>query len=101
MSRPYAVFVHLLGSVYNADSGNFLWGQHDGQPAAGTRPLPGWAVGEVVADGHCFTVSEKAPAGSYGIEVGLYDRSSGARLPLAAGGDSVIVGQVTVEAAAP
>lgn len=93
---PYAVFVHLLGHTYNAGQGNFLWGQHDGQPADGRRPLPSWRPGEAIEDRHCFAVDSAAPAGAYLIEVGLYDRTSGARLPLVGGGDHAILADLTV-----
>jgi len=84
--RPYTVFVHLLGTTYNARQNNFLWGQHDGQPAQGDRPMTGWRAGEEVADRHCLRVNAQAPSGDYAIEVGLYDPSSGQRLPVTAGG---------------
>jgi len=80
------VFVHLLGTTYNARQNNFLWGQHDGQPAQGNRPMTGWRAGEEVADRHCLRVNAQAPSGDYAIEVGLYDPSSGQRLPVTAGG---------------
>jgi hypothetical protein len=93
---PYAVFVHLMGHAYNAEQGNFLWGQHDGQPVDGRRPLPSWRPGEVVQDRHCFAVAPAAPAGAYLIVVGLYDRTSGVRLPLAGGSDHAILAEVIV-----
>ena len=98
VSQPYVVFVHLLGQTYNATQGNFLWGQHDGQPADGLRPLPTWQPGELVEDSHCFTVDTQAPPGPYLIEVGLYDRTSGQRLPVTAGGqgDRIIATGVEV-----
>ncbi|MGQ9555863.1 MAG: glycosyltransferase family 39 protein [Anaerolineae bacterium] len=99
VEQPYAVFVHLLGQAYNAGQDNFLWGQHDGQPVEGLRPLPSWQLGELIEDGHCFVVDPQAPPGVYLIEVGLYDRSSGRRLPVTAGGegDRVILTEMWVE----
>ena len=97
-SRPYSVFVHLLGRTYNAGQGNVLWGQHDGQPAGGLRPVTGWQPGEVIEDTHCFRVDPTAPAGVYQIEVGLYDPANGQRLPVTSGGegDRLLVGGVEV-----
>lgn len=94
----YTVFVHLVGEAYNAEQGNFLWGQHDGLPADGARPTTSWSVDETVMDVHCFTVRSDAPAGDYLIEAGLYDGLSGQRLPVTAGGegDRAIVGRVVV-----
>jgi len=98
LSEPYTVFVHLLGESFNAAQGNFLWGQHDGQPGHGSRPVPSWRPNEVIEDGHCFTVDPRAPAGTYLIEVGLYDRATGQRLSVTRGGegDRIILGTVEV-----
>jgi len=96
--QPYAVFVHLLGETFNAEQGNFLWGQHDGQPVDGARPLPSWTPGEAIIDRHCFEVARAAPDGDYFIEVGLYDPTSGQRLPVTSGGegDRIILTQARV-----
>lgn len=99
VDQSYTVFVHLLGEMYNADRGNFLWGQHDGRPVEGFRPTTSWAEGEIILDRHCFSVDGDAPTGPYLIEAGLYDATSGARLPVTAGegeGDRVLVGTVEV-----
>ena len=86
----WTVFAHLL------DAENRVWGQHDGLPGAGKAPSTGWAEGEVVEDGHEIVVKPDAPAGDYEIEVGLYDGASGERLPLAEGGDRVILGKIRI-----
>ncbi len=97
---PYVVFVHLLGEQLNAAQGNFLWGQHDGQPAGGERPVPSWRPGERILDEHCFQVLPGAPAGQYLVEVGLYDGTTGERLPVTGGGegDRIIVTSVSIGA---
>jgi hypothetical protein len=76
LDHSYSVYVHLLGQTYNARLGNFLWGQHDGIPAAGASPTTSWRVGALVADQHVVAVDAQAPAGDYTLEVGLYDAVS-------------------------
>ncbi|MFQ5341011.1 MAG: glycosyltransferase family 39 protein [Anaerolineae bacterium] len=80
----YVVFVHLLGSEFNAATGNFLWGQVDRVPVAGAYPTTAWAVGETVADAYQIPVQPDAPAGVYQIEIGLYEPVTGQRLPILA-----------------
>jgi len=62
----YTVFAHILA----ADG--HLVGQHDGLPAGGARPTPGWVPGEIIADRHEMTFREPY-TGPALIEVGLYD----------------------------
>lgn len=81
ISRPYKVFTHLLGDVFNANGGNFLWGQADNEPVANTRPTTTWRVGEVIVDEYAIPIAPDAPSGTYRIEIGLYDPLNGQRLP--------------------
>lgn len=76
LDRSYTAFVHLLGQTYNARSANFLWGQHDSTPAAGAAPTTSWRVGALIADEHIVAIDAGAPAGTYQVEVGLYDAVS-------------------------
>jgi hypothetical protein len=80
--QRYKVFTHLLGDVFNAAEGNFLWGQADNEPAANTRPTTTWRAGEVIVDEYAIPVAAGAPPGTYRIEVGLYDPVTGQRLPV-------------------
>jgi hypothetical protein len=80
--QRYKVFTHLLGDVFNAETGNFLWGQVDNEPAANTRPTTTWRGAEVIVDHYAIPVAANAPPGLYRIEIGLYDAASGQRLPL-------------------
>ena len=77
----YSVFVHALG-----DDGAIL-AQSDGPPAA--VPMWCWIPGEVVADERLLA----APGGIREIAVGVYDPSSGARLPVSppVGDDRIIL----------
>jgi 4-amino-4-deoxy-L-arabinose transferase-like glycosyltransferase len=82
LEQSYKVFVHLLGEAYNPATGNRLWGQQDSIPGQGTYPTTGWAVGEVVADRYTVTLQANAPPGYYLLEIGLYDATTGERLPV-------------------
>jgi hypothetical protein len=70
----YTVFVHLV-----APDGTNL-AQADRWPA--NRPTHTWAPGEVVADEVVVEVPFDAPAAHYRLAVGLYQATSGLRLPL-------------------
>jgi 4-amino-4-deoxy-L-arabinose transferase-like glycosyltransferase len=101
VERRYKVFTHLLGEVFNAGSGNFLWGQQDNEPVSGTRPTSTWRSGEVIVDSYVIPLEGQAPAGRYALEIGLYDPATGERLPvLDEGGqdvaDHVVLDYVTV-----
>ena len=102
VSRRYKVFTHLLGEVYNAESGGFVWGQQDNEPVNGARPTSTWRSGEVIEDVYALQVDPRAPAGSYAIEVGMYDPATLLRLAILdsagqATGDHVVLATVRIE----
>lgn len=72
---PLTVFTHLL------DTSGRLIAQHDGPPANGSRPTPGWVADEYIIDPHALVFIDPSYVGEAVIEVGLYDPVSGARLP--------------------
>ena len=80
--QRYKVFTHLLGDVFNAANGNFLWGQADNEPAGNTRPTTSWRDGETIVDEYAIPVPAGTPPGEYRLEIGLYDPATGARLPV-------------------
>jgi hypothetical protein len=84
MDHNYTAFVHLRGP------GDVMWGQHDGQPAAGRYPTSYWRQGEIVADEHEFVVSEEA-AGDGQLLAGMYLLETMERL-----GDAVVLQPVEV-----
>lgn len=87
----YTVFVHLL------DSSGVLVAQHDGIPAAGYAPMPGWQPGSQVEDRRSLMLPPDLPPGTYSLYVGLYDPLSGARLPLAnSSGDALLLETLTL-----
>jgi len=75
MSTAYTVFVHLI------DQNQRVVAQQDNQPVQGTYPTTGWLPGEFVVDEYLLDIPPDAPQGAYWIEVGLYDATTGLRLP--------------------
>ncbi|MGH2458132.1 MAG: glycosyltransferase family 39 protein [Chloroflexota bacterium] len=91
--RSYTAFVHLV------DPSGKIEGQVDRVPVDGTRPTDGWLTGEYLTDTYAIQVAPSAPPGTYHIDVGLYDATSGARVPVVADGtrtDHVVVGAIQV-----
>jgi hypothetical protein len=82
-SADYTVFTHVLA----ADG--HLVAQHDGPPAAGARPTPGWLSGEIIADYHEMVFRE-AYTGPAVIEVGLYNPVTQERV-IAATGETFVI----------
>ncbi len=72
----YTIFVHLVGPDGHS------YGQVDQFPGAGAAPTTSWASGQVIVDEINLPVAPDAPAGSYHIAIGLYDATSGGRLPI-------------------
>lgn len=97
MQTSYTVFTHLL------DPDGRMWGGHDSIPVRGTRPTSAWVLHEVLTDPHEINVPPDARPGHYSLEVGLYDASTGARLPAfdSAGArlaqDRILLGTVVIE----
>ena len=69
------MFVHLLGP-----DGRLVT-QHDGLPVNGTRPTDTWLPGERLVDPVALEIPANLPTGTYRVEVGLYDATTGERLP--------------------
>jgi len=89
----YTVFTHLLGPDGR------VWGQQDSPPLAGARPTSTWRPGEVIVDRYRLAIAADAPAGEYLAEAGLYQPSTGQRLPVGRSpeeADRVVVGRFTV-----
>jgi hypothetical protein len=78
----YKVFTHVLGEVYNASAGSFLWGQQDNEPANGARPTSTWRTGEVIVDRYAIPLDPEMPPGDYVVEIGLYNPATLERLPV-------------------
>jgi hypothetical protein len=80
----YTVFVHLVGPDGRPH------GQVDRPPGAGSAPTSSWVAGQVIVDELRLTVASDAPAGEYGIAVGMYDAATGGRLGVSDGSGQVL-----------
>ncbi len=88
----YTVFVHLR------DPSGSVAAQMDRPPANGSYPTSLWSPGEVIADAITIPLPETLPPGPFTLVVGLYDFTTGARLPVADSPDNnVTLTQVEIE----
>jgi hypothetical protein len=69
-------FVHFLDPALG------MAAQVDSQPDDGGNPTWSWVPGEVIVDPVRLTVAADAAPGAYSLRVGLYDPTTGARVPL-------------------
>lgn len=90
LSERYKVFVHVL------DQGGKIVAQTDREPGGGQRPTTNWESNELIADRYGVLMPNETPAGSYAIEIGLYDLN-GTRLPVSTGGDALLVSSIEVQ----
>jgi hypothetical protein len=72
----YTVFTHLIGE------GERIWGQEDGPPVDGAYPTREWHEREIIVDRYDLVLDSEAPPGGYRRAVGMYEPSTGARLPV-------------------
>ena len=77
IAQSFTVFTHLI-----READGQLWGQMDHPPVYGSYPTTRWLPGEVVADPYRIQIPENAPPGIYQIRVGMYDPTTGERLPI-------------------
>ncbi len=91
----FKVFVHLV------DSNGTIIAQHDSVPAAGLMPMTVWEPGQPVLDRFAILIPADAAPGVYEIRAGVYEPTSGLRLPITtpaqAGGDFAVIGTIAVE----
>ncbi len=98
LEADYTVFAHLIGP-FNPATGGPLWAQHDSRPLDGGHPTTRWQPGQTVIDRRVLDIPASAPAGTYQIEVGLYDANTGARVNVAGDeADRILLGNVQVDA---
>jgi mannosyltransferase len=96
LTHDYTVFVHLLGP-YNPATGGPVWAQDDSYPLQGGHPTSRWIAGQTVPDRHPLELPASMPAGTYQVEVGLYDASTGARVPVdVVSEDRILIEEVSV-----
>ena len=85
----WKVFTHLL------DGGSAVVAQRDAEPADNLRPTTSWNRGEQIEDNYGIAIPGDLPAGSYTLEVGMYD---GDKRSVFDGdrGDHLVLGEVQV-----
>ena len=83
----WKVFTHLL------DAGSQVVAQRDAEPADNLRPTTTWQPGEHIEDNYGITVPDNLPAGSYTLEIGMYDGEKRVRCSTARA-DHLVLGQV-------
>jgi hypothetical protein len=76
MMTSYTVFSHVIGNDGE------IWGQQDSIPVGGRRPTVGWLVDETITDHHTILLQRDVPSGHYRVALGMYDVSTGQRLPV-------------------
>jgi hypothetical protein len=72
----YTVFVHLLDANGSLVAGN------DTQPLGGRYPTTIWSAGEHILDIHNLPTPADLPPGQYQLAIGLYQQTTGERLPI-------------------
>jgi len=85
VARDYKVFVHLL------DADNTLVAQHDSLPRDGRYPTTAWRAGDLVPDAHTLVTDTLPPGQPLQLIVGMYDAATLERLPVAGGGDFILL----------
>jgi len=83
METDYTVFVHAV------DQQGTIWAQRDSMPVDGEKPTSSWQLGEIIEDTHEMTIDLDGPREGYAVEVGLYDQTTGLRLPLPGGATAI------------
>ena len=86
MQIPWTVFVHLL------DKDGTIWAQVDTQPLAGSYPTTAWLPDEIVSDSYRLTPKPGMPKGRYHLAIGMYDASTGLRLPISDACQATVIG---------
>lgn len=90
-SQRYKVFLHLL------DPADQIVGQRDAEPGGGVRLTTLWEPKDIIADHYGVAVHPATPPGSYRVEVGLYNPSTGQRLSTPDGESQAWLEPLTVE----
>jgi hypothetical protein len=93
LEDQYHTFVHLL------DAQGQKVAQSDRQPGGVYYPTTLWRPGERLRDDHTLTIPGDAPPGVYSLVAGMYALTADGTLePL---GETILVGQVDMEAGVP
>ncbi|MCS6847201.1 MAG: hypothetical protein RMN52_05735 [Anaerolineae bacterium] len=94
MRTDYKVFVHVVG-----EDGRPVF-QSDRLPLNTLLPMTRWRPGEAMRDAHAMVAPASLPPGVYRVVAGVYDPTTGQRLPAYHGnralGDTALLGEVEV-----
>ena len=85
VAERYKVTVQLL------DGAGQLVTQVDTEPGDGLAPTSTWQVAQILADRYGIPIPPDLAPGRYTLIAGLYHVASGERLPVATGGDHVVL----------
>jgi hypothetical protein len=80
-STNYNLFVHLIGAP--KAGGSVVYAQYDGEPCARLLHTTSWHSNQLLVETFGFRVPADLPSGTYQLETGWYDQSTGTRLPVA------------------
>ena len=86
----YQVFLHVVDRV-----GRLITNRDSG-PVNDLRPTHSWAPHERVPSLHALLLPADLPEGSYQIRTGLYDLDNGIRQSTTDGGESVLLGSISL-----
>ena len=90
---PLKAFVHLTGAI-NHETGTPLWAQDDHFPQDMRIDTTTWQQKEAYRDVFYLPLAD-IPPGDYDLRIGLYDPTSGERIPVGEG-DSYLIGSITL-----
>jgi hypothetical protein len=76
----YNYFVHLLGTP--KANGSPVYAQQDSQPCGDSLPTTLWTASDLLAVSVTLDLPAHLPAGTYTLQTGWYDISTGARAPV-------------------
>jgi hypothetical protein len=83
----YNLFLQLL----NLDG--ILVAQHDSPPNGGYTPTSSWQAGRQITSRHALQLPTDLSAGNYRLIAGLYNPTTGERLPFDTGGGFCRIGE--------
>lgn len=90
LAERYKVFVHVL------DAHGKIIAQTDREPGGGLNPTTNWQPNETIVDRYGVLIPSDTPAGTYSVEIGLYDFDN-TRLKIVGDGDTLFVAKVEVK----
>ena len=95
VSTNYTIFVHLAPA---SDAPPVA--QEDAQPCDNSYPTSWWSPGEIIEEDRRIAIPADTPPGEYMLTVGIYDWTTGQRLPVRSIGkplsDQSVLGTVSI-----